>query len=442
MDQNKKLQQKIYVKTFGCQMNNYDSERLIESVDKTHKRVLSPEEADAVVFNTCHIREKAAEKIYSEIGKIKKLKEVNKNLKLIVVGCVAQAEGKAMIQRQPTIDAVVGPQMYHKFSSVLNNIKSKRIIELDFDSHRKFQLLKEKRKIFSLSAFVTIQEGCDKFCSFCVVPFTRGSESSRNVNDIKLEIKNLVFNGCKEVILLGQNVNAYHGLDKKGKENNLADLILELEKIDGLERLSYTTSHPIDMNDSLIKLHGKSKILNSYLHLPVQSGSNKVLSSMNRKYSKEDYLKIIEKLRKANPNIALSSDFIIGYPGETDKDFQATLNLVKEVGFAQAYSFKYSSRPGTKSSRQENNEVCLKEKDNRLKELQALLNFQQKEFNSKFISKTLEVLVKGKGKIKNQFRGTTKWMQVVNFNSTKKIKDIEKVKIIKASDNSLLGEVL
>ena len=423
-------------------MNSYDSDRLLESVRGTHKQVKSPEKADIIVFNTCHIREKAAEKIYSELGKIKEIKKNNSDSKLIITGCVAQAEGKAMISRQPIIDAVIGPQMYHKFNKVIEEVKNKKVFELDFDSKDKFKSLKKKRITFSTSAFVTIQEGCDKFCSFCVVPFTRGAEVSRKSYHIFEEVNHLVENGCKEVVLLGQNVNAYHGVDKYNNEVNLAKLIISLEKIKDLKRISYTTSHPIDMNEELIELHGYSKKLNTYLHLPVQSGSDKILKLMNRKYTKKSYLQIIDRLRNKCSDIALSSDFIVGYPDETRRDFQDTLDLVKEVNFAQAYSFKYSSRLGTKSARSNLNNISNEEKNDRLQELQELLNSQQKKFNTNFVSKKVEVLVKGKGKKINQYRGTTKWMQVVNFELSKEAKSIENVKIIKASNNSLLGEVL
>ena len=423
-------------------MNSYDSDRLLESVREPHEPVKSPETADIIVFNTCHIREKAAEKIYSELGKIKEIKKNNTEAKLIITGCVAQAEGKAMISRQPIIDAVVGPQMYHKFNKVIEEVKNKRVLELDFDSQDKFKSLKKKRLTFSISAFVTIQEGCDKFCSFCVVPFTRGAETSRKSYHIFDEVNHLVENGCKEVVLLGQNVNAYHGVDKYNNEVNLAKLITSLEKIKDLKRISYTTSHPIDMHEELIDLHGYSKKLNSYLHLPVQSGSDKILKLMNRKYTKTSYLQIIERLRNKCSDIALSSDFIVGYPDETRKDFQDTIDLVKEVNFAQAYSFKYSSRVGTRSARNNLKSISSEEKNDRLQELQELLNSQQKQFNNNFISKQVEVLVKGKGKKINQYRGTTKWMQVVNFELSKKAKSIENIKIIKANNNSLLGEVL
>ena len=423
-------------------MNSYDSERLLESVQGTHKQVNSPETADVIVFNTCHIREKAAEKIYSELGKIKEIKKNNSGAKLIITGCVAQAEGRAMISRQPIIDAVIGPQMYYKFNKVIEEVKNKRVLELDFNSQDKFKSLKKKRLTFNRSAFVTIQEGCDKFCSFCVVPFTRGAETSRKSYHIFDEVDHLVDNGCKEVVLLGQNVNAYHGVDKYNNEVNLAKLIISLEKIKGLKRISYTTSHPIDMNEALIELHGYSNKLNPYLHLPVQSGSDKILKLMNRKYTKESYLKLIDRLRNQCSDIALSSDFIVGYPDETKRDFQDTLNLIKEVNFAQAYSFKYSSRVGTKSAKNNLDNISNEEKNDRLQELQELLNSQQKKFNTNFISKNVEVLVKGKGKKINQYRGTTKWMQVVNFELSKEAKSIENVKIIKASNNSLLGEVL
>ena len=422
-------------------MNSYDSDRLLESVQGTHVQVKSPEIADVIVFNTCHIREKAAEKIYSELGKIKEIKKNNTDAKLIITGCVAQAEGKAMITRQPIIDAVIGPQMYHKFNKIIEEVKKKRVLELDFESIKKFKSLKQKRLKFSRSAFVTVQEGCNKFCSFCVVPFTRGAEVSRKAYHIFEEVSNLAENGCKEVILLGQNVNAYHGVDRHKREINLAKLITSLEKIKDLKRISYTTSHPIDMHEELIALHGNSKKLNPYLHLPVQSGSDKILKLMNRKYTKKSYLKIIDKLRNKCPNIALSSDFIVGYPEETKKDFRDTLDLIKEVNFAQAYSFKYSSRLGTKSARINLDDISNKEKNDRLIELQELLNIQQKKYNNNFVSKKVEVLVKGKGKNINQYRGTTKWMQVVNFEATKEVKSIENIKIIRASNNSLLGEI-
>ena len=420
-------------------MNSYDSDRILEILDLTHKKVSSPEKADLIVLNTCHIREKAAEKIYSEIGKLSKLKQNNKNLKLVVAGCVAQAEGSAMIHRQPNIDAIIGPQMYHEFPNLIIEKKKNNKIKLDFENLKKFKEYKNKRLFTSISSFVTIQEGCDKFCSFCVVPFTRGSENSRNVKDVEEEIFHLAEKGCKEVILLGQNVNAYHGLNKQMEEVGLHALIEKIEKIDGIERISYTTSHPKDMDEKLIQLHGDSSKLIPYLHLPVQSGSNKILSMMNRKYTSESYIRIIERLRKSRSDIALSSDFIVGFPGETRKDFKETIKLVKEIEFSQSYSFKYSARPATKAARLENT-LSSEEANERLYELQEILKKQHKYFNQEFLGKKVEVLCKGKGKKEGQIRGTTKWMQVVNFKQEKNKRINTNVRIIKATDNSLLGE--
>ncbi len=421
-------------------MNSYDSDRILESVEKTHSKVNNLEKADVIVFNTCHIREKAAEKMYSEIGKIADLKNKKKSLKLIITGCVAQAEGKAVIKRQPIVDAVVGPQMYHEIPEIIKEKGNTKHLKLDFENNKKFLYLGNNRVRAKLSSFVTIQEGCDKFCSFCVVPFTRGSEFSRSVEDIKKEIYVLGEKGCVEVILLGQNVNAYHGINALKQESNLCDLIEEIEKFKNIKRISYTTSHPRDMTNSLIELHGKSSKLNPYLHLPVQSGSDKILKNMNRKYTAKEYIEIIELLRKRRPDIALSSDFIVGFPGETKSDFRQTINLVKEVGFAQAYSFKYSKRTGTKAVRM-NDLVSDQEASDRLQELQQILGLQQKTFNKKFINKNVEVIVKGKGKKNDQYRGTTKWMQSVNFNIAGEIKSEYNLKILNASQSSLLGEV-
>ena len=422
-------------------MNGYDSDRILESVYKTHNQVHSPELADVIVFNTCHIREKAAEKLYSEIGKIAELKKYRKDLKLVVAGCVAQAEGRAMIMRQPNIDVIIGPQMYHSFSLILEKSKKEKQIRLDFENNKKFKNLGTKRIFSTLTSFLTIQEGCDKFCSFCVVPYTRGIEYSRSLNEIIKEAEALVEKGCKEIILLGQNVNAYHGKDYSGKEINLAGLIIELEKLRGLQRISYTTSHPRDMNEELIELHGDCNKLNPYLHLPVQSGSNKVLKMMNRKYSVDSYKMIIDKIRQKCPDIAISSDFIVGFPEETQDDFEQTIKLIKDIEFAQAYSFKYSPRPGTSAARLKDfvpKNVC----DERLHLLQDLLNKQQKKFNEKFLNKELEILYKGKGKKQMQIRGTTKWMQAVNFQQSGGLKDFMQVKIVEALSNSLRGELI
>ena len=423
-------------------MNVYDSDRMLDLVNKKYFLVSSPDKADAILLNTCHIREKAAEKVYSEIGKYAYLKDNNKKLKIIVAGCVAQAEGKAMLQRQPVIDAIVGPQMYQILPDILLDKLNNKKIFLDFDEEKKFKKLGYDRKKALISSFITIQEGCDKFCSFCVVPFTRGSEFSRNVDDIVQEAISLTDKGCKEIILLGQNVNAYHGTTKSNSQASLAQLILELEKIKKLDRVSYTTSHPKDMTQDLIELHGNSKKLNPYLHLPVQSGSDLILKNMNRRYTTKEYLDIIEKIRKKVPNIALSSDFIVGFPGETIKDFKDTLKLVKEVKFAQSYSFKYSKRIGTKAYNINCN-LSEEEKDDRLQELQSLLNDQKKCFNKSFLEKEVEVFLKGKGKKENQYRGTTKWMQTAIFECNKnKVGEKVKLRINKAFDNCLMGELL
>jgi len=423
-------------------MNVYDSDRMLDLVNKKYFLVSSPDKADAILLNTCHIREKAAEKVYSEIGKYAYLKDNNKKLKIIVAGCVAQAEGKAMLQRQPVIDAIVGPQMYQILPDILLDKLNNKKIFLDFDEEKKFKKLGYDRKKALISSFITIQEGCDKFCSFCVVPFTRGSEFSRNLDDIVQEAISLTDKGCKEIILLGQNVNAYHGTTKRNSQASLAQLILELEKIKKLDRVSYTTSHPKDMTQDLIELHGNSKKLNPYLHLPVQSGSDLILKNMNRRYTTKEYLDIIEKIRKKVPNIALSSDFIVGFPGETIKDFKDTLKLVKEVKFAQSYSFKYSKRIGTKAYNINCN-LSEEEKDDRLQELQSLLNDQKKCFNKSFLEKEVEVFLKGKGKKENQYRGTTKWMQTAIFECNKnKVGEKVKLRINKAFENCLMGELL
>ena len=423
-------------------MNVYGSERMSDTVNKTHSLVSSPDNADAILLNTCHIREKAAEKVYSEIGKLADFKNKNKNLKIIVAGCVAQAEGKAMLQRQPIIDAIIGPQKYQELPDILSNKTNKRKIFLEFDEEEKFFKLGNSRKKSLISSFITIQEGCNKFCSFCVVPFTRGAEYSRSVNDVVEEARSLCQNGCKEIILLGQNVNAYHGNDSRNVQTNLAKLILELEKIKNLDRISYTTSHPRDMDEALIDLHASSKKLNPFLHLPVQSGSDTILKDMNRKYTSKEYLNIIDKIRKKVPNIALSSDFIVGFPGESRRDFKETLNLVKEVKFAHAYSFKYSKRIGTKANRIDC-DISEKEKNERLQELQTLLKDQKKNFNLSFVGKEVDILLKGKGKKENQFRGATKWMQTVIFECKKSmVKSQLKLKVKDAFDNCLMGEIV
>ena len=416
----------LYIKNFGCQMNAYDSKRMVD--------VLAPlgycqseqlENADLVILNTCHIREKAAEKIYSELGRLRAIKnerlESGPPMMIGVAGCVAQAEGAEMLRRAPFVDLVFGPQTYHRLPEMVaraqrdmgaKEFSGRGIIDTQFPIEPKFDSLPPATSP-GPSAFLTVQEGCDRFCTFCVVPYTRGAEFSRSVADVIAEAVALVDSGARELILLGQNVNAYHGVSPAGGEWRLADLIRELAEIPNLERLRYTTSHPRDMTSDLIRAHGEIEILMPYLHLPVQSGSDRVLSAMNRQHTSENYLDIIEAVRAARPNIALSSDFIVGHPGETEEDFEDTLTLVERVGFAQAYSFKYSPRPGTPASAMEDM-VTEDEKSSRLARLQEMLNKQQSQFNEEFVGVVLPVLLDRKGRDENQLAGRSPWMQAVH----------------------------
>ncbi len=407
-------------------MNAYDSKRMVD--------VLAPlgycqseqlENADLVILNTCHIREKAAEKIYSELGRLRAIKnerlESGPPMMIGVAGCVAQAEGAEILRRAPFVDLVFGPQTYHRLPEMVaraqrdmgaREFSGRGIIDTQFPIEPKFDSLPPATSP-GPSAFLTVQEGCDRFCTFCVVPYTRGAEFSRSVADVIAEAVALVDSGARELILLGQNVNAYHGVSPAGGEWRLAELIRELAEIPNLERLRYTTSHPRDMTSDLIRAHGEIEILMPYLHLPVQSGSDRVLSAMNRQHTSENYLDIIEAVRAARPNIALSSDFIVGHPGETEEDFEDTLTLVERVGFAQAYSFKYSPRPGTPASAME--DIATEdEKSSRLARLQEVLNKQQSQFNDEFVGVVLPVLIDRKGRDENQLAGRSPWMQAVH----------------------------
>ncbi len=434
----------VYLKTYGCQMNSYDSDRIIENLKPNYVPVEKPENADLVILNTCHIREKASEKLYSDLGRLSLVKEKNTNLKLVVAGCVAQAEGREIQRRQPKVDIVIGPQMYHllpKFLSKINEKVSKKIISIEFPEESKFDKMSAVRTIAPCSSFLSVQEGCDKFCSFCVVPYTRGSEYSRPAKDIYKEAEILSQKGTKEIILLGQNVNAYHGVGPNGKSVTLAYLIEYLENIDGIERIGYTTSHPNEMTKDLISLYGNSQKLNSYLHLPVQSGSNKILTNMNRKYSVAQYIDIIRKIRNVRADIAISSDFIVGFPGETNDDFNQTLDLVREIGYAQAYSFSYSKRLGTKAAKLKD-QISFLEQKKRLLELQELLNSQQKSFNENFIGKKINVLINRKGKKSGQLIGTTKWMQSVHLDlDNNYLGSLLDVQILTAGPKSLRGKI-
>lgn len=412
---------KVFVKTYGCQMNVYDSERMRDVlVPLGYAETATPEEADLVILNTCHIREKAAEKVYSELGKIRRMKqdraEQGAEMLIAVAGCVAQAEGEEIVRRAPAVDLVFGPQTYHRLPQLLARQRQARkaVVETEFPAEDKFEGL-DGRALPSkgVAAFLTVQEGCDKFCSFCVVPYTRGSEFSRPVEQVLAEARRMAQQGVKEFTLLGQNVNAYHGLDARGRSLGLAGLVAELSRIEGIERLRYTTSHPRDMTDDLIAAHAENPKLMPYLHLPVQSGSDSILKAMNRGHTAETYLRLIEKIRTARPDIALSGDFIVGFPGETTSDFESTLKLIRDVGYASAYSFKYSPRPGTPAA-ESSKRVPETEKSARLKELQALIHAQQTAFNASLVGRTVPVLLEKPGRDPGQLVGRSPYLQSVH----------------------------
>ena len=436
------MEKKIFIKTFGCQMNEYDSDRIYDSVKKIgFKKTNDQKNADCYVLNTCHIRDKAKEKVYHEIGRVKKIYRRKKKPIMIVAGCVAQAENQEMLKREPYIDIVIGPQSYHKINELLKkSATNPKNEETEFDTISKFEYFdKIKNKGNKVSAFLTIQEGCDKFCHFCVVPFTRGPEYSRPLKKILNEAEILIKNGAKEITLLGQNVNAYSYFENS-KEYRISNLINELEKYSELKRIRYTTSHPRDMTDDLIDCYSNNKKLMPFVHLPIQSGSNKILKLMNRKHTVEDYINIYEKLKKINPKIEFSSDFIISYPGETNDDFNDTLNLVKKIKFINSYSFIFSPRPGTKAAELKliDNEVSKE----RLNEIQKnLFNYQIKK-NRSFEGKSVEVLVENR--MQNQFKlfGRNKFNNSVIFGGNENnIGKIIKVKIENTNQNSLFGKI-
>ena len=432
------MNQKIFIKTFGCQMNEYDSNRIYDTVQKIgFKKTENYEDANCYLLNTCHIRDKAKEKVYHEIGRVKKIFRSKKKPLVIITGCVAQAENDEMLKREPYIDLVIGPQSYHKINdTILEHIKKKKKIEsTDFDPISKFEYLsKVKNAVGKISSFLTIQEGCDKFCHFCVVPYTRGPEYSRPFKQILDEAKYLVDNGTKEIILLGQNVNAY-----KNENFRLSDLLFEIEKIPNLERVRYTTSHPKDMTEDLIQVYKSSKKLMPLVHLPVQSGSNKILELMNRKHTIEEYLKVFHKLKEINSNIEFSSDFIIGYPGEEEKDFNDTIDLIKRIGFINSYSFIFSPRPGTVAA-----DLGLIDKKisvKRLEKVQNLLFENQIQMNKFLEKKNLDVLVENMTKDKTQVFGRSEYMTPVIFNGNKSdIGKIVQVKINQYNRSTLFGE--
>jgi len=431
---------KIFIKTFGCQMNEYDSNRIFDLVKKIgYEKTDKYEEANCYLLNTCHIRDKAKEKVYHEIGRVKKIFRSRKKPLVIIAGCVAQAENREMLKREPYIDFVIGPQAYHKINDTILNYtkKNKKIEETEFDAVSKFKYLsKIKNEAGKASSFLTIQEGCDKFCHFCVVPYTRGPEYSRPFNQILDEAKYLADSGAKEIILLGQNVNAYNN-----EEYRLSDLILNIEKLPEIKRVRYTTSHPKDMTEDLIEVYKTSKKLMPLVHLPVQSGSNKILKSMNRKHTIEEYLSIFDKLKEINSNIEFSSDFIIAYPGEEDQDFKDTFNLIEKVKFINSYSFIFSPRPGTVS---ENLDLIEKKISiERLEKIQNILFENQIQMNKSLEDKVIDVLVENLTDDKSKAFGRSEYMTSVIFNGKKSdIGKIVQVRIKESNRNTLFGEII
>jgi tRNA-2-methylthio-N6-dimethylallyladenosine synthase len=435
---------KLFVKTYGCQMNVYDSERMVEALGRSgYVETRTPDDADMILLNTCHIREKAAEKIYSELGRFKPLKDEKPDLKIGVAGCVAQAEGEEIMRRQPMVDLVVGPQSYHNLAALEAQAgQGSKAIDIEFPPEDKFEVLKERPKTRRApAAFLTVQEGCDKFCAFCVVPYTRGAEVSRPAARILREAQELVERGVREITLLGQNVNAYHGEGVAGARWSLARLIWALDEIDGLERIRFTTSHPNDMSDPLIEAHADCKKLMPYLHLPVQSGSDKILKRMNRAHTAESYLRVIEKLRKARPDILLSGDFIVGFPEETEEDFQATMDLVRAVEYGQAYSFKYSTRPGTPAAERPQVEEAVKTE--RLHRLQDLLWSQQRGLQKRMVGREVSVLFEKAGRDAGQMVGKSEHLHAVHaYAPDVEIGELRQVRIVESLTNSLTGELL
>ncbi|HEY1865100.1 MAG TPA: tRNA (N6-isopentenyl adenosine(37)-C2)-methylthiotransferase MiaB [Roseiarcus sp.] len=443
---------RAFIKSFGCQMNVYDAERMGDlATEAGYQEAMCVEDADLIVLNTCHIRERASEKIYSELGKLRELKEergrAGRRTMLVVVGCVAQAEGAEILRRQPAVDIVVGPQSYHRLPELLREARVRPgVVDTEFPAEDKFSRLPApppdviRRR--GVSAFVTVQEGCDKFCSFCVVPYTRGAEASRPASAILDEIARLASAGVREVTLLGQNVNAYHGVDRQGQAIGLAGLIRAVAAVRGIRRVRYTTSHPGDMSEDLIHAHRDVPALAPYLHLPVQSGSDDVLKSMNRRHRAADYLDVVARVRLARPDIAFSSDFIVGYPGETDADFDQTLALVRTVGFASAYAFKYSPRPGTPAAEMPG-QIDEATKAGRLAALQALIEDQRQAFNGQAVGRRLEVLFEKRGRREGQVIGRSPHMQSVFAEGPESlIGALAEVEILASEPHSLRGRVV
>jgi tRNA-2-methylthio-N6-dimethylallyladenosine synthase len=440
---------KVHIKSFGCQMNVYDSHRMADTLaPEGFAETARPEDADLVILNTCHIREKAVEKVYSEIGRIREMKEAagrdGRRLMIAVAGCVAQAEGKEIIRRAGAVDLVVGSQNYHRLPEMISRARrGDKVVDTEFPVEDKFEALAgPKREAIAkrgISAFVTVQEGCDKFCTFCVVPYTRGVEISRPVEKIVAEVERLADAGVREVTLIGQNVNAYHGLDVDGTTASLGKLLRRLSSVPDILRLRYTTSHPRDMDDDLIAAHTELPELMPYVHLPVQSGSDRILEVMNRKHTRRDYLQVIERLRAARNDLAFTSDFIVGFPGETEADFCETLSLIDDVGFAGAYSFMYSARPGTPAADMDD-QVPQKEKAERLQRLQAVITRRQRAFNAGFAGREMDVLLEKPGRLPGQLVGRSPYLQAVQVMAPAKlIGSVRRVTVTEVGSNSLFA---
>jgi len=454
MSATRRALKKVFIKTYGCQMNVYDSERMTVALTPAgYSPVDDPAAADLILLNTCHIREKAAEKVYSELGRLKHLKgEGARRGRTVIVGvagCVAQAEGAEIVRRAPVVDLVVGPQSYQRLPALLDEAaRGRQVVETDFAVDEKFKVLDSRSPVAArtgaptrVSAFLTVQEGCDKFCSFCVVPYTRGAEVSRPIFAIENEARRLAGAGVREITLLGQNVNAWHGEGRDGRPWGLGRLLRHLAEIPGLDRLRYTTSHPRDMDDELIAAHRDLGALMPYLHLPVQSGSDRVLAAMNRRHSRADYLRLVERIRAAKPDIALSGDFIVGFPGEGEADFADTLSIVDEVGYASAFSFKYSPRPGTPAATADG-QISDRDKADRLKRLQAVIDDRQASFNRSTVGHTAEVLFERRGRHPGQIVGRSPWLLPVQVMASEAlIGSVGRVVIESVGPNSLFGRV-
>ncbi|WP_089177654.1 tRNA (N6-isopentenyl adenosine(37)-C2)-methylthiotransferase MiaB [Bosea sp. AS-1] len=442
---------KVHIKSFGCQMNVYDGQRMADILgEQGYEETATPEGADLILLNTCHIRDRAVQKVYTELGKLRDIKTAQKaegqETRIVVAGCVAQAEGGEIQRRQPAVDLVVGPQAYHRLPELLAEAAGKRVVDTDLPIEDKFGFLPAPKpqviRARGVSAFVTVQEGCDKFCAFCVVPYTRGAEFSRPVAQVVAEVERLAEAGVRDVTLIGQNVNAYHGEGPDGAVWGLARLMHKVAEVPGIARIRYTTSHPRDMDDDLIAAHRDLPQVMPFLHLPVQAGSDRILAAMNRKHTGDEYRRLVERIREARPDIALSSDFIVGFPGETDADFEDTIRLVDEIGFASSYSFKYSPRPGTPAA-DLGDQIPRELMDERLYRLQERIEHHRQAFNAAMLGRTVDVLLERAGRHPGQLAGKSPYLQAVQIDSdTNQIGDIVRVVIEQKSTNSLFGRKL